>query len=129
MKKFIIIGSRRRNSEEDFRKVYTEFSKYYEPEDIIISGGCSKGADRFAEIIGERLGLTEDERNLIIHRPELPKKDSPKWAYTKAFYNRNSKVANEAEDDTITIACVSSDRRGGTEDTLKKIKKGKIILV
>lgn len=130
MKKFIIIGSRRRNTEQDFLKVYREFSKYYEDGDIIISGGCPKGGDRFAEIIvAGRLGLTEAAKTLLIHRPIKPKNGSPNWAFTKAFYDRNTIVAKEADDNTITIACVSSDRKGGTEDTLKKIKKGKVILV
>lgn len=129
MKKFIIIGSRRRDTEEDFQKVYKEFSKYYEEGDIIISGGCPKGGDCFAEIIGYRLGLNEVDGTLIIHRPVKPKNGSPKYEWVKAFYDRNTIVANEAENDTIIIACVTPDRKGGTEDTLKKVKKGKIILV
>jgi len=55
-----IIGSRRRNTDEDYKCVYNEFRKWYNDGDKIISGGCKKGGDRFAEIIAAKLGLTEE---------------------------------------------------------------------
>lgn len=127
MKKIIIIGSRRRNEPEDFQEVYNVFKKYYEPGDIIVSGGCPKGGDRFAEIIAQRLGMTEDNGQLILHRPAMPPKGSPRHAYAKAFYERNTLVAQECDADSIVIACCAMDRTGGTEDTIRKIHKfGKI---
>lgn len=127
MKKIIIIGSRRRNTEEDFKAVYAEFSKYFTPGDMIISGGCSKGGDRFAEIIAERLGMTEDNGKLTIHRPGRVPSGSPAWEYTKAYFERNTLVAKEVENDSIIIACCSLDRTGGTEDTIRKIRRfGKV---
>ena len=125
-----MIGTRTRDTEKDFQLVYDEFKKYYEEGDVIISGGCRKGGDRFAEVIARRLGLTEENKKLVIHRPKTPGHHAPKWVWTKAFYDRNSVVAAEAEDDTVTIACISKTiTGGGTGDTLSKIKKGLVIKV
>jgi len=118
MKKIIIIGTRKRDTQEDYKTVYNEFKKWYNNGDIIVSGGCRKGGDRFAEIIAEKLNIKP-----IIHYPKLPPNGSPRWLYAKANYERNTIVANESEEDTVTIACVSPDRKGGTEDTIKKIQK------
>jgi len=123
MKKIIIIGSRRRDGQKDLETVFNEFRKHYEDGDIIISGGCPKGGDRFAEVIAQKLGLTENNGKLIIHRPLYPIKGSPKWVYAQAFYERNTLVAAEADKDSVVIACVSPERTGGTEDTLRKINK------
>ena len=129
-KKIIIIGSRSRDTNEDFRLVYDEFKKWYKDGDIIISGGCPKGGDRFAEVIASRLGMTETNGQLIIHRPIKPAKHSPKYIWAKAFYDRNTVVAKEAEDNTVTIACISKTKTGGgTGDTLSKITEGVIVEV
>ena len=129
-RKIIIIGSRSRDTSEDFKLVYDEFKKWYSDGDLIISGGCRKGGDRFAEIIASRLGMTEENGQLIIHRPKKPSKDSPKYIWAKAFYDRNTVVAKEAEDNTVTIACISKTKTGGgTGDTLSKITEGFIVKV
>ena len=125
-KKIIIIGSRRRNSDSDYHQVLSEFKKWYDNGDVIISGGCPKGGDRFAEIIAAKMGMTEENGQLIIHRPDPNKKPETgdhkgKWA--QWFYERNTVVAKEAEPNTVVIACVSPDRKGGTEDTLRKIER------
>jgi len=56
----------------------------------------------------------------------LPKpvpQGSPRWAYAKANYERNTLVAGDSD---VLISCVAPDRTGGTEDTIKKfIKQGK----
>ena len=127
MKKIIIIGSRRRDTEEDFQRVYDEFKKVFSPGDMIVSGGCKQGGDRFAEIIASRLGMTEDNGQLIIHRPIKPKTGSLHYDFTKAFYERNTLVARECDVDSVVIACCALDRTGGTEDTIRKIRKfGKV---
>ena len=120
-KKIIIIGSRRRDSEEDFRLVFDTFKEYYKDGDQIISGGCPQGGDHFAEIIASRMGLTEANGGLLIHRPVKP--SGPKWVYAKAFCERNTVVAKETEKDSVVLACVATDRTGGTEDTIRKIKR------
>ena len=57
-----IIGSRRRDSDSDFRLCLAKFQEVYKPGDKIVSGGCQKGGDRFAEIIARSKGLT-----IIVH--------------------------------------------------------------
>lgn len=112
-----IIGSRRRDSEKDFHAVYNEFRKWYEEGDKICSGGCPKGGDRFAEMIAQKLGLTEENGGLILHLPKPVPKGSPRFKYAQAFYERNTLVARDSD---VIIASVAPDRKGGTEDTLKK---------
>jgi len=115
-----IVGSRRRASDADLRIVYEIVESH--PDAVIVSGGCPKGADAFAEIAAEELG-----NETIIHLPQKPPKGSPRWAYTKANYARNTLIA---EDSDILYALVHEDRKGGTEDTIKKGEKlGKKIIL
>ena len=83
-----IIGSRRRNTDQDYSAVYNEFKKWYDEGDRICSGGCEKGGDRFAEIIARKLGLTEENGGLILHLPKPVPSGSPRWAYAKANYEK-----------------------------------------
>ena len=107
-----IIGSRKRNEQDDFNTVYDMFTKHYNDGDSICSGLCPQGGDRFAVIIADRLGLQEDKR---IWYPA----DWPKYGRI-AGYIRNTDIAKTSD---ILIACVASDRKGGTEDTIKKYIK------
>ena len=104
-----IIGTRRRDSDCDFRMVENEFLRHYHKGDIICSGLCPKGADRFAVILAKKY-----ETPFIWHRA--------KWERLGKFagYARNNLIA---EDSDIIIACVAPDRKGGTEDTIKKFKR------
>jgi len=115
MKSIGIIGSRRRDTEQDYNLVRDKFFEIYEPGDIIVSGGCKQGGDRFAEIIARRYNIT-----ISIYYPEPVPSNSPKWMYAKACYDRNTIVAQNSN---IMIACDADDRKGSTEDTLKKFKK------
>ena len=94
--------------------------------DIIISGGCPKGGDHFAEVIAQKMNMTKENGQLIIHRPDPDKKPesgSHRGQWAKWFYERNTVVAKEAEPNTVVIACVSPNRKGGTEDTIRKIER------
>ena len=113
-----IIGSRSRNSDEDYQKVLGAFSRVYSLNDTIVSGGCPTGGDRFAERIAQ-----EDDIPIKIHWA--------KWGLygRSAGFQRNGLIAKDAD---ILIACVAEDRKGGTEDTIKKylvLGKNKLILV
>jgi hypothetical protein len=116
-----IIGSRRRNTEEDLKIVTDAFHKLKEeyPDISIVSGGCTKGCDRFAEIIA----CLENIPIKIYYA------DWDTYGRTAGFM-RNTTIAKESE---ILIACVHPDRTGGAEDTIKKFKKlhpdRKLILV
>ena len=51
-----IVGSRRRNSIEDFHLVKAKFFELYKAGDMIVSGGCPQGADAMAEKIAKDNG-------------------------------------------------------------------------
>jgi hypothetical protein len=118
-----IVGSRRRNTPEDEKLIEKELIKLLdEDKDITIcSGGCPVGGDRFAENLASKYRLKKK-----IYKAE--------WdVYGKAAgFVRNTYIA---EDSDILIACVAKDRKGGTEDTIKKFKNShhnyedKLILV
>jgi len=113
-----IIGTRRRNSKKDFAIVEDAFLEFYEQGDIICSGLCSTGGDRFAVLLQKKYNTDF------------------KWYPAdwdtygpKAGHIRNTDIARDSD---ILIACVYEDRTGGTEDTIKKFKifgKTKLILV
>lgn len=109
MKIIGIIGTRRRDSSGAFKIVQEEFFLHYEEGDWICSGGCPKGADRFAEVIAKQNGIP-----IIIFYPDYKKKGR------YAPFERNTFIADKSD---ILIACVSEDRKGGTEDTIQKFLK------
>ena len=49
-----IVGSRRRADVKDFQKLERKLLEIYTDGDSIVSGGCPKGADRFAEILAKK---------------------------------------------------------------------------
>jgi hypothetical protein len=115
-----IIGSRRRNTESDYRATLSAFlSVYKNVGDTIVSGGCRSGGDRFAEIIAKTRNIP-----ILIHPAN--------WARygRSAGFQRNTLIARDS--DTL-IACVAEDRTGGTEDTIRKFRQlhpqGVLILV
>ena len=115
MKRIGIVGTRSRDTESDYILVRDKFFEVYEPGDTIVSGGCKQGGDRFAEILN-----TWYQIPILIHRPEPIPPGSPRWMYTQANYARNTLIAQDSD---VLIACASQERRGGTEDTIKKFKK------
>ena len=116
MKIIGIVGSRRRDSQEDYELLLKAFLEIYEEGDKIVSGGCPKGGDFFAEVIANKAKIP-----IIIHKAEWNK-------YGRgAGMKRNTYIA---EDSDIIIAIVAPDRTGGTEDTIRKaIKLGKKIII
>ena len=103
-----IVGTRSRDTEEDHKLVYKAFMKEYEEDNTVIcSGRCPKGGDRFAELIGNAFGIP-----MILFPPA--------WTRfgVKAGFTRNTDIARISKD--VLIACVAKNRKGGTEDTLRK---------
>ena len=112
MKIIGIVGSRRRNSEEDYQKLLAKFKEIYEVEDEIVSGGCPQGADSYAELIAY-----QNQIPIKIYYAEWNRLGK------RAGYARNSYIAYDAD---VLIVCVASDRTGGTESTIKEyLKLGK----
>lgn len=115
MKTIGIVGSRRRNSEEDFNELEKRFLEIYENGDEIVSGGCSKGADRWAEILAKKYQIP-----IKIYYAQWDKLGRG------AGFARNTYIARDSD---VLIAVVSKDRTGGSEDTVKKAERMKKKLV
>lgn len=117
-----VVGSRRRASLSDYEAVRAAITAVYEPGDSLVSGGCPEGADRFCEHVASGLGLpvvklSEGEElstqyaACFIH-PALWQRYG-----RQAGFRRNTYIARDAQ---VLIACVAPDRKGGTEDTIRK---------
>lgn len=105
-----IVGTRRRDSYEDYLKTEQIFFKIYKAGDLIISGGCPQGGDRFAEVIAKKFGIP-----ILIFYPDWYRIGK------QAGFKRNSKIAEYSS--KALIASVAPDRKGGTEDTIYKYLK------
>lgn len=111
-----IVGSRRRDTNEDLGLVATVFNRIYQPGDSIVSGGCPQGGDRFAEIIAAK-------QNIYI---KIWPANWKKYGKVAGF-KRNTDIARDAD---VLIACVAPNRTGGTEDTIRKyLAMGKTQLI
>jgi len=116
MKTIGIIGSRRRDTNQDYDLCIKTFCGLYQPGDEIVSGGCPKGGDSFAEIIAKKAQIP-----IKIYYAQWNKLGKG------AGFARNTNIA---EDCDILIALVAADRTGGAEDTIKKATKlGKTIIL
>lgn len=111
-----IVGSRSRDTAEDYQKCVCQFKNVYKIGDRLVSGGCPKGGDRFAEAIAKDFGLT-----ITVHYPNWKRNGK------SAGFRRNAFISQDCD---VLIAMVSEDRKGGTEDTVKKaIKLGKQVIL
>ena len=104
-----IVGSRSRDSHKDFLAVHKQFKELYKDGDWICSGGCPAGADSFA------YRLHQDYFTPYLEFPAFWKKHGK-----AAGFIRNTDIAKASD---VLIACVSEDRTGGTEDTIRKFIK------
>jgi hypothetical protein len=117
MKRIGVIGTRQRNIRTDYQLVHDAFFKVYEEGDWIVSGGCPKGGDAFAEKIAFGYGIP-----ILIFPPKKKTREE--------FFARNTSVAEICD---IIVAClirphepleaVLERTKGGTEDTIKKFCK------
>lgn len=81
----------------------------------LVSGGCPKGADRFAEELAKELEL-----GISIHYPKTwPGME--RWEFAKEAFARNTLIAEECD---VLLSLPSYDSKGfpigGTADTIKK---------
>ena len=115
MKTIGIIGSRRRNSEADYKQVEEKFLEIYENGDSLVSGGCWSGADKWCEIIAKKFQVP-----IKIYYAQWDKLGKG------AGFARNTYIVRDAD---ILLCQVASDRKGGTEDSVRKAEKlGKKII-
>jgi len=103
-----IVGSRRRNTAVDKAIIKSEIESL--KPDLIISGGCPRGADQFAHELAKELGIP-----ILIYFPKLPDTDAPLYEFTKAYYARNKQIAEKSD---VLLALAAPDRMGGTENTI-----------
>ena len=116
-----IVGSRGRDTQADFKAVWSAYDDVVQQninsEIVIISGGAYKGADRFA------VNIARDQGGKMITY-------FPHGHNTLDYYARNRRIAQESD---ILIACVAPDRKGGTENTIDWFRSlhpnGEIIIV
>lgn len=110
-----IVGSRRRNNLPDrklvFEIVQRAIAKYPDKKIIIVSGGCRKGADHFAEEAAKFFGV---EPLLFPVSDDPPVKS--RWEYRERAFARNYDIAANSD---IVFALVHEDRTGGTENTVE----------
>ena len=107
-----VVGSRRRDTEKDKAAVKEAILRFDKP--TLVSGGCVRGADRFAEELAAELGL-----EIVLYYPDMTGVHG-RADYAKACYDRNKLIARKSD---ILIACVASDRKGGTENTIEEFIK------
>lgn len=104
-----VVGSRRRKDSDAVFRLVESLSK----NSVVVSGGCW-GPDTWATNWAKKLELP-----VVEFLPGLPPDGSPRWMYTKAYHTRNRKLAENVD---ILYAFVASDRKGGTENTIKHAK-------
>ena len=111
-----IVGSRKRTD----RDSVSAFVESLPVEAVVVSGGC-EGPDKFAADAARKRGLT-----VVEHLPDLTG-CSQRFEFTKRFYERNQRVVDDSE---RVAAFVAPDRKGGTEDTIKRAAKaGKPVVI
>ena len=117
MKYIGVIGSRKRNSLHDLLWCTRKFFEIYEEGDIIVSGGCPEGGDRFAELLRKVYNIP------IVTFPADWIKNGK-----AAGFIRNSDIAAKSD---VILAIVTKDRIKckGTMDTVNKaLKLGKTVI-
>lgn len=105
-----IVGSRRRGDLASVEATVNDL-----PGDVVVvSGGCA-GPDVWAAAAARARGLPAVE-----HLPALPAAGSPSWVFARAYHDRNQRVVDDCD---RLIAFVAPDRRGGTEDTIRRARR------
>lgn len=104
-----IVGSRRYTN----KGAVTAFVQDLPADSVVISGAC-EGPDQWAAEAARARDL-----QVIEHKPDLTG-CVQRFEYTKRYHARNQVVADDCE---TMAAFVAPDRKGGTEDTIRRAKK------
>jgi predicted Rossmann fold nucleotide-binding protein DprA/Smf involved in DNA uptake len=109
MKHVAIVGSRRRIDRETVDRLVAQLSE----GTVVVSGGAS-GPDMWAEESAQKYGL-----RVRVIRPELDSAIS-QGQVTRRYHARNQRIVDLADE---MFALVASDRRGGTEDAIRRAQR------
>jgi len=112
MYKIAVVGSRRRNTSEDRLQVYAILHAQHElwgSNLVVVSGGCPKGADKFAADWAKANSVP------LVEFPAVITGNAP-YLHAAAYYARNAVVASFCD---RMYAQVAADRKGGTEDACR----------
>jgi hypothetical protein len=104
-----VVGSRRRLD----REAVVAAVRALQPGAVIVSGGC-EGPDQWAAAAARSQGLP-----VVEHLPDTAG-CRQRFEFTRAYYGRNQKVVDDCDQ---VIAFVAADRKGGTEDTIRRARK------
>ena len=84
------------------------------PADTVIVSGGAPGPDTWAEEAARKYGLA-----VQIFQPDLEGAQS-QGQVTRRYHNRNQRIVDAAN---AVIALVAPERRGGTEDTIRRAQR------
>jgi predicted Rossmann fold nucleotide-binding protein DprA/Smf involved in DNA uptake len=104
-----IVGSRRRTDRESVVACVAELA----PDTVIVTGGA-RGPDQWAEEAAQARGLA-----VVVCKPDLAGVRG-RWEAAERHYARNQRIVEDAE---RIIAFVAPDRKGGTEDTIRRAER------
>ena len=106
-----IVGSRRWKSRATVENLVNTL-----PADTTVVSGGARGVDSWAVECARKRGL-----KVVEFLPVFPENVGfSRWEYTKAYYARNRQIAEHSH---VVYAFVASDRKGGTENTIKHAKE------
>lgn len=81
------------------------------PADAVVVSGGAAGPDTWAAEAAAARGL-----GLVVHMPDKTGAKT-RWEATERFYARNQKIVDDSD---ALVAFVAPDRKGGTEDTIRR---------
>jgi predicted Rossmann fold nucleotide-binding protein DprA/Smf involved in DNA uptake len=109
MKHVAIVGSRRRSDRETVDRLVAQL-----PEGSVIVSGGAPGPDNWAEEAARKYG-----REVRVMRPHLEAART-QGQRTRRYHARNQRIADLAHE---MFALVAPDRKGGTEDAIRRAQR------
>jgi predicted Rossmann fold nucleotide-binding protein DprA/Smf involved in DNA uptake len=109
VKHVAIVGSRRRTDRETVDRLVATL-----PTGTVVVSGGAPGPDTWAEEAAQRYG-----RDARIIRPKLEGTHS-QGQVTRRYHTRNQRIVDLADE---MFALVAPDRRGGTEDAIRRAQR------
>ena len=109
MRHIAIVGSRRQEDPDSVRQLVASL-----PADSVVVSGHAEGPDLWAEAAAVARGL-----KTLVFAPDLTDARSLGMR-TRRYHARNQKIVDAADE---LFAFVSPERKGGTEDTIRRAER------